>query len=133
MNNHAHILRPKKGNVQYFVDLLESIDYAAWVTGSAQPKLTAENLASIQIPVPTEEEQALIENYLTSVQTKINQAIHRIQSEVTLLEEYRTALINEVITGKRCVLDNDAQADVYSVQSETLTLAAEPLSTHIQN
>ena len=27
VNNHAHILRPKNGNIDYYTYLLESIDY----------------------------------------------------------------------------------------------------------
>ena len=49
VNNHAHILKPKFGNIDFYTYLLESIDYTIWVTGSAQPKLTAENLLNIKI------------------------------------------------------------------------------------
>jgi len=40
VNNHAHILKPKTGNLEYFAHLLESIDYRPWISGAAQPKLT---------------------------------------------------------------------------------------------
>ncbi len=36
VNNHAHILKPKNGDIDYFVNLLESIDYSIYISGSAQ-------------------------------------------------------------------------------------------------
>lgn len=38
VNNHAHILKPQFGNDQYFVYLLESLDYSLYVTGAAQDR-----------------------------------------------------------------------------------------------
>lgn len=40
VNNHAHILEPIKGSLEYFARLLETIDYRPWISGAAQPKLT---------------------------------------------------------------------------------------------
>ncbi|MFM7373049.1 MAG: restriction endonuclease subunit S, partial [Sphaerospermopsis kisseleviana] len=40
------------------------IKYDNWITGSAQPKLTKDNLASIKLPTPPLDEQQKIANYL---------------------------------------------------------------------
>jgi type I restriction enzyme S subunit len=52
VNNHAHILQPKNGNIEFFTYYLESIDYSIWISGSAQPKLTSENLMNIHVGFP---------------------------------------------------------------------------------
>ena len=55
VNNHAHIIHPIDGDIQYFCELLELIDYTVWVSGSAQPKLTQEALMGVQLPEPPAE------------------------------------------------------------------------------
>ncbi len=100
VNNHAHILKPKKGNIKYFVNLLESLNYDIYVTGSAQPKLTQENLENIFIPIPKDDEQNQIVQFIECASDKVAQTIFRIEKEVVLLQEYRTSLISEVVTGK---------------------------------
>ena len=40
VNNHAHILKPRRGNLEFLAGLLEGIDYTPWISGAAQPKLT---------------------------------------------------------------------------------------------
>jgi len=100
VNNHAHVLRPKTGNINYFVYLLEKIDYTIWVTGSAQPKLTAENLQNIYIWFPSLEEQTQIVRHIETETKRIDNTITKIEKEIELLAEYRTALISEVVTGK---------------------------------
>jgi hypothetical protein len=40
-----------------------------------------------------------------AIQTnKVDQTVKKIEAEITLMDEYRTALINEVVTGKVCVI-----------------------------
>lgn len=100
VNNHAHILKPKSGDIDYFVFLLESMDYAIYVSGSAQPKLTIENLADIVIPVPPIAEQLTIVSFINHEENNIEFAVSQMKKEIELLYEYKAALINEVVTGK---------------------------------
>ncbi|WP_159477826.1 restriction endonuclease subunit S [Dyadobacter sp. 3J3] len=100
VNNHAHILKPKNGNIEYLCELLELIDYTEYVSGSAQPKLTQEALMSINIFEPPIEEQNLIFKFLKTEFNRIDTIISKAEQEITLLEEYKTALISEVVTGK---------------------------------
>lgn len=54
INNHAHILKPKTNTHFYFLNyVLESIDLNPYITGSAQPKLSQENLKNIWLPLPS--------------------------------------------------------------------------------
>lgn len=100
VNNHAHIIKPTNGNINYFCELLELIDYTVYISGSAQPKLTQEALMSIKIPVPPPSEQNLIFNFLERELETIDKIKGKSQQEIELLKEYKTALISEVVTGK---------------------------------
>jgi type I restriction enzyme S subunit len=100
-------LRPKNGNIDYYTYLLESIDYTIWVTGSAQPKLTADNLANIEIIEPPSNEQDEIVEYVKSHCTIVEGIVSKIYSDIRLLQEYRTALISEAVIGKIDVRDID--------------------------
>jgi len=100
VNNHAHILKPKRGNLEYMAAMMEGLNYTPWISGAAQPKLTQERLMSIAIAVPAREEQdAIITN--TGAETSILRAASdRANREVALFAEYRTRLIADVVTGK---------------------------------
>lgn len=100
VNNHAHVLKPKQGNIEYLVNLLEAVDYQPYVTGSAQPKLTADNLRNVKIPIPPIQEQNLIANALSEISTKTNKEISQLNKQINLLREYRMTLISESVSGK---------------------------------
>jgi len=70
--------------------------------------LTREKLKEVQFIVPPFNEQITIVKYIESETTKIDQTISKIEKEITLLQEYRTALISEVVTGKIDVRDEAA-------------------------
>lgn len=58
VNNHAHVLTPKDSMThKYLVFFFNQTDLKPYVSGSAQPKLTAANLSRIPIPVPPLPEQ----------------------------------------------------------------------------
>ncbi len=100
VNNHAHILKPKRGSIVYLAHLLETLSYAPWISGAAQPKLTQDRLLSISIAVaPPDEQDAIVRH--TSEQTRpLITAISRLEREIELLREYRTRLVADVVTGK---------------------------------
>ena len=52
VNNHAHILKPRKDDYDFMAHALEACNYRDYITGSAQPKLSQENLSRVQLPVP---------------------------------------------------------------------------------
>ena len=99
VNNHAHILRPKRGNLEFLAALLETLDYRAWVSGAAQPKLTKDRLLSIALAVPSPPEQASIIKAATDATSEQDAALARARQEIGLLNEYRTRLIADVVTG----------------------------------
>jgi type I restriction enzyme S subunit len=100
VNNHAHILKPRHGNLEFLADLMEDISYLPWISGAAQPKLTQDRLLSIPIAVPPPGEQDRVMRWVTAETVSLKVAIARARSEIDLLREYRTRLIADVVTGK---------------------------------
>jgi type I restriction enzyme S subunit len=61
VNNHAHVYKPLINvNITFLEELLESIDYSRFISGSAQPKLTQSILNKIPLPIPPSDEQQRI-------------------------------------------------------------------------
>lgn len=100
VNNHAHILKPKRGNIEYLAAVMENINYQPWISGAAQPKLTQDRLMSIAIAVAPREEQDRIVALIESDTVSLRRTIDRTKREIDLLREYRTRLIADVVTGK---------------------------------
>ncbi len=98
VNNHAHIINPKNGNIKYFCELLERIDYSIWISGSAQPKLTQEALMNINLIEPPVQEQNTIAKFLDQKMSQIDDLITKKERLIQLLEEERTAIINQAVT-----------------------------------
>ena len=109
VNNHAHILKPKRGNLEYLAVVMERLNYAPWISGAAQPKLTLDRLMSISIAVPPSPEQDEIIARTNAQTSGLTDAISRARHQVELVEEYRTRLIADVVTGKLDVRDAAAQ------------------------
>jgi len=100
VNNHAHILRPVRGDIRYWAALLQAFDYTPLVTGAAQPKLTSDRLGSVRLPTPPPQEQAAIAEYLDAETTKLDALVAKVATAIERLQEYRTALITAAVTGK---------------------------------
>ena len=100
VNNHAHILKPHSGDIRYWVATLETFDFSPLITGAAQPKLTADRLGGIRLPVPPATEQVIIADYLATKTGELDALIGRAVDVVDRLTEYRQALITSAVTGK---------------------------------
>jgi len=72
VNNHAHIIKAKNENVtKYLYYYLNLINFRPFITGSAQPKLTKDNLCSIPLSVHSPEDQKSISSVLSVIDDKI--------------------------------------------------------------
>ena len=100
VNNHAHILKPKRGRLEYLAEVMERLNYLPWISGAAQPKLTQDRLMGIAIAVPPRQEQDVIVSYTAAETAGLRTAMARAQREIDLLREYRTRLIADIVTGK---------------------------------
>lgn len=101
VNNHAHILKSDDGLANYWAETIEHIDINPLVSGSAQPKLTAENLNNLKIAFPPSlEEKIEIDNFILVIKSKFDLLMSKAEEQIKLLQERRTALISAAVTGK---------------------------------
>ena len=104
VNNHAHILKPKKDDYDYMAHALEAANYRNYITGSAQPKLSQENLQAVKLPVPPISEQRIIASYLDTKCSEVDSLIALKQAKIDELKEYKKSVIYEYVTGKKEVV-----------------------------
>ena len=92
VNNHAHIIKSKNSNNnRYIYYLLNLVDFKKYVTGSAQPKLTQDNLNKIELTIHDVENQDKIANILSSLDSKIelnNKINKELESMAKTLYDY---------------------------------------------
>ena len=82
VNNHAHIIKAAGNNsTKYLYYKLNLINFRNYVTGSAQPKLTKDNLNSIVVYVHNQDEQKKIAEVLSAIDAKI-ELNNRINAEL---------------------------------------------------
>ena len=102
---HLALLRPLKQMLgAYLAWTLQSkaIAYQFHVEakGVTRYGLTHAGIQSVNLPLPPLPEQAAIVRYLDKATADIDTAISRTRRQIELLQEYRTRLIADVVTGK---------------------------------
>ena len=100
VNNHAHILRPEKTTIWFCSSLLALYPLDPWISGSAQPKLTKDNLGSLKVWVPPLDEQRQIEASVKEEAAQLQHARQPLEKSIEALEEYRSAVIIAAVTGQ---------------------------------
>lgn len=82
VNNHAHIIRAKENNnTKYLYYALNLVNFRNYVTGSAQPKLTKDNLGEIVLHVHRGDDQKRIASVISALDSKI-ELNNRINAEL---------------------------------------------------
>ena len=71
--------------------------------GSTKGALTCEDLKKIKLPLPSTQEQSEIIRFLEQKNARFDQLADAYSRQLTLLAEYRAALIHEYVTGQRPV------------------------------
>ena len=101
VNNHAHVLdATDKSILSYVALVINSMKLDDYITGSAQPKLSQDNLNKIPILLPPLEEQVRIieelEHWLTLID-KIEQSQSNLQ---TIIKHTKSKILDLAIHGK---------------------------------
>jgi type I restriction enzyme S subunit len=128
VNNHAHILKPKRGDLEYLAGFMETLNYQPWISGAAQPKLTKDRIMAITVAIAPPPEQASIVEYTLQQTDPLRSAIEKAEREVALLREYRTRLVADVVTGKldvRAAAANLPEAEEIAEASAEISDGAE--------
>ncbi len=87
-------------NYAFMYYLLSSLNLNKLSTSTAQPLITGSDIKNYTVALPPLEEQKQIVDYLEKELSTIDTLIETAKAEITLIEEYKTSLINEVVTGK---------------------------------
>ncbi|MBI5328921.1 MAG: restriction endonuclease subunit S [Deltaproteobacteria bacterium] len=105
-NQHVCIIRP----IQHLLKtkFLHSIIISGYgqmliyvcQTGANREGLTFQQINSFDLPIPDIKEQEQTINFIETHTSSIDATTSKIEKEIELLQEYRTALISEVVTGK---------------------------------
>ena len=98
VNNHAHVLRPRKGivDVDYLAHALKNKDVRRHLSGSTRDKLTKAGACQIEIPLPPLEEQRRIAAILNKAM-QVSELRKKSTSNVDLLKRaiFHDKIINE--------------------------------------
>jgi type I restriction enzyme S subunit len=100
--------------------LLRTISKSDYSSKSAVPGVDRKDLYEIYVPQPPHEEQVKIVHGIEQHLQGFNTAINRTEREITLLHEYRTRLIADVVTGKLDVCEVARHLPVEADDPETL-------------
>lgn len=84
-----------------FLSAKESLLISA--IGGGQPNISQDVIKKLKVVVPPLSEQQSIATYLDKKCAELDASISKAQKEIDLLQEYKQALITEVVTGKRKV------------------------------
>ena len=68
--------------------------------GGGQPNISQDVIRSIRIPIPMKNEQQSIVEYIKQETSTIDNLISKYQKQIELMQEYRTSLISQAVTGK---------------------------------
>lgn len=68
--------------------------------GVSYPAIDSDDIKNLDVWFPEKEEQSAIVQHIETHTSRIDATNSKIEKEIELLQEYRTALISEVVTGK---------------------------------
>ncbi|MFH1028179.1 MAG: hypothetical protein V1791_09260, partial [Pseudomonadota bacterium] len=94
---------------------------------AAQPGIYLTELGGLQVIYPSLEEQKAIVTRVKTETDQLNQIITHSEHQITLLQEYRTRLIADVVTGKLDVreaarrIPDETEADDFPVEKVELS------------
>ena len=101
VNNHAHSLQASCGMPSnFFAYYLNQVDLQPFITGSAQPKLTRQNLDSIpMVVVPLAEQQEIVRQ-LDMMLAQVEQIKARLDAIPAILKKFRQSVLADAVSGK---------------------------------
>lgn len=91
--DYFHYAIRSKVYVNFFAQASDGIRVGQW-------DLSLQKMKEIPFIIPTKEEQKEIVEYIPKIFESIEKAIEDIEKEIKLVEEYKTTLISNIVTGK---------------------------------
>lgn len=105
INPQLLVLKKIQIKADYLYELLKSeifqLQVERNVIGSTIPTISETKILGFSVPIPTSEEEINeISDYILNINEKIAKAISIKEQEIEKLKEYKTVLIDNVVTGK---------------------------------
>ena len=97
ITDNALIIKPQI-NINFLKHVLPNFDFDMMLSGTAQPLITATKLKNQYIPLPSDEEQSRIADYLDKKCAEIDAIIAAKEKTNELLKERRQSIIYEAVT-----------------------------------
>lgn len=88
----------------WFGETLKVANLNQYATQSAQPGLSVERVKNVSLPCPPNDEMASIAVYIQKIISDYTPAINQCERMISLLQERKQIIINEVVTGKTKVI-----------------------------
>jgi type I restriction enzyme S subunit len=96
VNNHAHILRAKRGNMWFYEQYIANMPIKDYLSGTTRPKLTKGHMMKMRLPFPPVEQQDEAAVALSNCDAKINTS----EQKRRVLQDLFRTLLHELMTGK---------------------------------
>ena len=115
INQHMAFITPKTTRVSpYYLQMCLTAAYSelraiSSASGSTRAALTCEDIRHFTIVLPLRDEQELLLKHVKHKLAGVDASTARAERQIELLEEYRTRLIADVVTGKLDVREAAAQ------------------------
>ena len=103
VNNHAHVLRPKKDKVlqNFLLHFLNQFNYIGYANGTTRLKLTQGAMNSIPVPLPSITEQLKIIELLEDHLSRLDAALADVKQARIKSAQFRQSLLNSVFYGNK--------------------------------
>ena len=109
-SEHAVVTTLYENHVlEWLSGLLEVMNLNQYSIAAAQPGLAVERVMNLWIPVPPHEEQKTIAASIGTKTKRTDNTVKQARSQTDLMNEYRTRLIADVVTGQLDVREAAAQ------------------------
>lgn len=83
----------------YYLYLLNAM-LGSFVKGTVHPRIGRAEMAEIRVPVPPPAEQRVIADAIEREHRTVDETVAKLQRQMGLLEEYRSALVAAAVTGE---------------------------------
>lgn len=88
----------------WFGETLKVANLNQYATQSAQPGLSVERVKNVSLPCPPNDEMVSIAEYIQKIISDYTPALNQCERMISLLQERKQIIINEVVTGKTKVI-----------------------------
>lgn len=97
----AFDVKTKNGmSLRYYYYLATCFDYPYYKSQTTLPSMTSFDYNRMKLPIPPENEQIVIAMFLDEENQKIDELIKCHKHQISLLQERKQIIINDVVTGK---------------------------------